>query len=411
MYSFICLLVLTSSMWAIAGDWPQWRGPERNGQSPETGLLKSWPDAGPALVWSVENLGAGFSSASVSRGKIYITGVVDNMEMLTALDLDGKILWQTVYGDKWKSSYSEARSTPAVEENYVYVISGMGKVFCFESASGQIKWSRHVFDEFDGDYHGWGIAESPLIVDNKLICTPGGSKASVVALDKLNGKVIWQTHELSEQSNYCSPIMIKRGSKKIIATQLADSFVGIDAENGKLLWDDKYEDYQDDPKDININSPLYFNGHIYITSGYDNPGAMYELSADGLQIKRIWVDDVLDVHLGGVVYVDGYIYGSNWEDNRNGNWVCLDWKTGKVKWEQKWGNKGPIITADGMLYCYEEKNGGLALVKANPEKFEIVSSFTVPLGKGTHWSHPAISDKKLYIRHGDALMVYDIAVK
>ncbi len=394
---------------SLADDWPHWRGPERNGISVETGLAKTWPDNGPELLWSVENLGAGFSSASISKEQIFVTGVVDNHETLTALDLDGKILWKTTYGEKWKASYPEARTTPTVEENRVYVVSGMGKVLCIDTESGQIMWSVQVIDQFDGEYHRWGVAESPLIVDDKLICTPGGPEASVVAFDKISGKVIWQTRELSELGNYCSPILINRGGKKIIATQLADSFVGINAENGKLLWRDEYEEYQDDPKDINVNSPLYHDGHIYVTSGYDNPSAMFELSPDGTKIKRKWISEVLDVHLGGVVLVDGYIYASNWENNRSGNWVCLDWKTGKVMWEEKWGNKGPIITAEGMLYCYEEKKGGFALVRANPEKFEVVSSFKIPLGKGMHWAHPAISDGRLYVRHGEALMVYDIS--
>jgi outer membrane protein assembly factor BamB len=408
-----CFSLLLYSMFtgAWAADWPQWRGPQRNGASAETGLLKKWPEKGPSLIWSVEKLGGGHSSASVSGGKIFITGIIKDQETLTSLDLNGKILWQTPCGEKWKGSYPESRSTPTVEKDRVYVISGMGEVFCIDSNEGKINWSRNVFKEFDGDYPGWGIAESPLIVEDKIICTPGGEDASLVALDKMSGKVIWQTKELSEQGNYCSPILIKRGAKKIIATQLADSFVGIDAENGKVLWRDEYEDYQDDPKDININSPLYHDGHIYITSGYDNPGAMFELSADGTSLKRLWTDNVLDVHLGGVVFVDGYIYGSNWEDNRHGNWVCLDWKSGKVMWETKWKNKGPIITAEGMLYCYEEKNGGLALVRANPQKLDLISSFEIPLGKGPHWSHPAISDGRLYVRHGDALMVYDIKSK
>ena len=391
-----------------AADWSQWRGPQRNGISTETNLLKKWGPDGPALLWSLENIGDGHSSASISEGKIFLTGIIDNLETLTALDLEGKILWQTPFGEKWKGSYPESRSTPTVENKRVYVISGMGKVFCIAADDGKIIWSRQVFDEFDGDYPGWGIAESPLIVDNKLICTPGGDEASIVALDKMSGNVLWYTEELDEEANYCSPILIQRGGKKIIATQLADSFVGIDAENGKVLWQDEYDEYQDDPKDININSPLYHDGHIFITSGYDNESAMYELSTDGKAIKRIWIDDVLDVHLGGVVVVDGYIYGSNWENNRNGNWVCLDWKSGKVQWETKWGNKGSIISAEGMLYIYEEKNGGIALVRANPQKLDIISSFKVPLGKGTHWSHPAISDGRLYVRHGDALMVYDI---
>ena len=408
--SFITVVFFSGTI-LLADDWPQWRGPERNGSSKETNLLKNWPENGPDLLWSVENMGEGFSSASISNGQIYITGVIDKQETLTSLDPDGQIKWQTTYGDRWKGSYPEARTTPTLDGNFVYVISGMGKVICVDRKSGQIKWSVQALDDFDGEYPKWGIAESPLIIDNKIICTPGGEEASVVALDKITGKMIWQSLQLSELGNYCSPILINRGGKKIIATQLAESFVGLDAEDGTLLWRDEYEDYQDDPKDININSPLYHDGHIFVTSGYDNPSANYELSPDGTKITRKWINEILDVHLGGVVLENGYLYGSNWEDNRNGNWVCLDWKTGKVMWEEKWITKGSIITAEGMLYCYEEKKGAFGLVSATPEKFDMVSSFSVSLGKGLHWAHPAISDGRLYVRHGDALMVYNISQK
>ncbi len=394
-----------------ADDWPQWRGPERNGQSKEVNLLKSWPDGGPKLIWSKEGLGDGFSSVSVSDGRLYITGVDDEQEMLTSMDLNGTIQWQTIYGSFWEDSYPDARSTPTVDGEQIFVISGMGKLVCFDKTSGNIKWSVDTVEEYDGDYHRWGIAESPLIVDDMIISTPGGDDASVVAFNKNTGKLIWRTSSLSEQANYCSPILINRGDKKIIATQLTNYFVGINAADGSVLWKDEYEEYQDDPKDININTPLYHDGFIYITSGYNDGGAMYGLSEDGTKITRKWVDQTLDVHVGGVVKVGDYIYGANWENNRMGNWVCLDWNTGKVMWEEEWNNKGSIITAEGMLYCYEEKKGNVALVKANPQKFDIVSSFKIPLGKGPHWAHPSISDGRLYIRHGEALMVYDIKSK
>jgi outer membrane protein assembly factor BamB len=392
----------------IADDWPQWRGQERNGISNETNLLKSWPEGGPALLWSKEGIGTGFASISISNDVIYITGEKNDDELLTAMDLDGNIKWQIIYGTYWEDSYSDARSTPTVDGDQLYVISGKGELVCIERSSGKIKWSVDTIEKFDGDYHHWGIAESPLVVDNKVICTPGADEASLAAFDKNTGELIWQTTSLSELANYCSPILITRGDKKIIATQLEESFVGINADDGSVLWRVEYESYQDDPRDININTPLYHDGYIYVTSGYDDGGAMFELSADGSKVTLKWVDKTLDVHVGGVVKVGDYIYGANWENNRMGNWVCLDWNTGKVMYEEEWHNKGSIIYADGMLYCYEEKKGNLALVKANPEKFDIVSSFKIPLGKGPHWGHPAISNGRLYVRHGDALMVYDI---
>ncbi len=187
---------------------------------------------------------------------------------------------------------------------------------------------------------------------------------------------------------------------------LENSLVGLEAETGKIMWSDKFG-----KKGINPVTPVYLNGCIYTTSGYDDGSVMYELSADGSKITKKWTDEVLDNHHGGVVVVDGYIYGANWKGNPNGDWICLDWETGKVMYETEWIGKGSITYADAMLYCYEEKQGTVGLVKATPEKFEIISSFKVPMGTEEHWAHPVILDGILYIRHGDTLMAYDIKVK
>ncbi|MBN2088260.1 PQQ-like beta-propeller repeat protein, partial [candidate division KSB1 bacterium] len=392
-----------------AADWPQWRGINRDAKSPETGLLKKWPAGGPKLLWKLENLGGGYSSVSIAKGTIYLTSIEEKQGYLTAIDLKGNIKWKKNYGPAWSKSFPESRTAPTIDGNQIYLVSGMGKVVCMNAMTGAEMWAVDAFQKYKGEYHSWGIAESPLIVDNKVIATPGGKEATMVALDKTNGKTIWKTASLDELSSYCSPLLIERGGKKIIVTQLEKSFVGVDASDGKVLWTDPYDSYQDDPKAINPVTPVYADGKIYITSGYDDGGALYELSADGTIITRKWTDETLDTHHGGVVLVDGYLYGSNWLSNRKGNWVCLEWATGKVMYEQEWHNKGPIIYADGMLYCYDEKDGNFALVRPHPQKFEVVSSFKVPFGSGPHWAHPVISDKRLYIRHGDALMVYDIA--
>ena len=405
----IILLLLVASL--CAADWSQFRGPNRTGVSTEIGLLKSWPKDGPKMLWSCEGLGAGWGSAAVVKDVVYIVGEIDKKETLFALDSNGKLLWKTTYGDRWKRSFPDARTTPTIVGADIFVNSGGGTVVCFDRSSGAIKWRVDTMKKFDGKYHSWGIAESPLVVDNKIIATPGGKKASVVALDKETGKTVWAAKELTEKANYCSPILIKRGGKQIIATMLADHFVGIDAADGTVLWQDAFADYFPDAKDINPNSPVYFDGKIYTTSGYDDGGALYDLSADGLSIKRVWVDSTLDVHHGGVVLVDGVIYGSNWKGNRNGDWVALDWKSGKVLYEHHWSNKGAIITADGLLYVYTEKDGKVGLVKPNPQKFDLISSFEVTMGDGEHWAHPSISNGRLYIHHGDALMVYDIKAK
>ena len=404
----LCLIGLSYCSAAEAADWPQWRGPNRDGKSSETGLLKKWPKGGPKLLWSIEGLGTGFSTVSVADGLLYTTGMVDKEGILFAYDLQGNLKWKKSYGAEWRGSSPGVRTTPTVDRDRVYVMSGNGRVVCFDAKTGEEKWAVDTLKRFDGKNIRWGISESVLIDGNNLICTPGGKDATIVALDKMTGETVWTSKGLSEKSCYSSLILVERGGNRLVVNMTENSVVGVDADTGKVLWVDKFEEYQEKPKDINPVTPVYYNGCVYATSGYDDGGAMLELSPDGTKVSRKWVDTTLDCHHGGVVIVDGYIYGANWKDNRNGNWVCLDWDSGKVMYEKEWICKGSITYADGMLYCYEEKEGTVALVKASPEGFDIVSSFEVSKGTGKHWAHPVVCDGRLYIRHGDALMVYDI---
>ncbi|HIJ70010.1 MAG TPA: PQQ-binding-like beta-propeller repeat protein [Planctomycetes bacterium] len=408
----ICLDVSPESSTTLGGNpgnWAQWRGPYRDGKSTETGLLKSWLEGGPELLWSVDNLGEGFSTVSVANGLIYITGRKGKDGVLTAIDMKGNIKWQKPYGPEWTKSHSGARSTPAVDEDSIYIMTGTGTAACLDARTGDVKWKEDLQEKYSGKVPRWGYAESLLVVGDKLICTPGGEKASIVALDKKTGQTVWVTENLTEASAFCSPILVKRGSREIVVTMLADSVAGIDAGTGEVLWKDKYEDYQQEARPNNPITPLYYDGAVYTTSGYDDGGAMLALSADGTKVTRKWVDTTLDTHHGGVVLVDGYIYGSNWKTNRYGDWVCLDWNTGKVMYETRWlGSKGSIAYADGMLYCYEEDKGTVALVRASPEGFDIVSSFTVTKGTDEHWAHPVICDGRLYIRHGETLLAYNV---
>ena len=404
-YFLITALLISTGFYTIAGaaNWPNWRGPNRDNKSTETGLLKKWPQGGPTLLWSTDGLGAGYSTVSIANGTIYTTGTVDKDGVLFALDMDGKLKWKQSYSTEWTKSYSGARCTPTVSQGDVYIISGMGAVSCFDAKTGEKKWTVDAFSDFQGKYNRWGLAESPLVIGNKVIFTPGGKKTSIVALDKNTGETVWSSESLGEESAYCSPMLIERGNRNIIVTMLENSIVGIDAETGKILWSDKFGKTGANPA-----TPLYSDGCIYSTSGYDDGSVMYELSADGSEISRKWTDEVLDNHHGGVVEAGGYIYGTNWKSDPAGNWVCLDWETGKVMYETEWLGKGSIIYADGMLYCYEEKQGTVGLAEATPKKIEIISSFKVPKGTGEHWAHPVIYDGRLYIRHGETLMAYNI---
>jgi outer membrane protein assembly factor BamB len=394
---------------AQAADYPQWRGINRNGISEEKGLLKSWPEGGPNLLWSATGIGAGFSSPSIAKGIIYITGTKNNKESLIALDLKGNIKWTTEYGNAFTQSFPDARTTPTVDGKNIYVISGTGEVVCFDLA-GKIIWSVPALKQFEGKFGGWGTAESPLVVDDKVIYTPCGPKTTIVALNKDTGETVWASESLNDQSGYVGPILAKIGNKKQIITVTGGNVIGVDATNGKIDWKVANKDISS-PGDINCTSPIYYSGGVFVTSGYNDAGALINISDDGTKATVGWVNPALDTHHGGVVLVDGYLYGTNWINNGQGNWVCLDWNSGKTMYETKWNNKGSIISAEGMLYCYEEQNGTVGLVKASPDGFNVISSFKITQGGGAHWAHPVISDGVLYMRHGDVLMAYDIKAK
>jgi hypothetical protein len=284
----------------------------------------------------------------------------------------------------------------------------MGNAACFDARTGEQIRAVDAAKEFGTKYEIWGIAESPLLVGDLVICTPSGTNATMAALDRRMGRMVWASRSLGEESNYCSPICVALPDRHLIITMLKLSIIGVDAADGRVLWQVPLSDCQASPHGINPNSPVYHDGRFYTTTGYGCGGALHQLSPGGDRVTRKWVNKVLDCHHGGVVFVDGYLYGSNYKSHYAGNWVCLDWADGKVMYEQKWICKGSITFADGLFYCYEEKEGTLGVVWPSPERFEVISSFKVPKGTGPHWAHPVICGGRLYIRHGSALIVYDV---
>jgi outer membrane protein assembly factor BamB len=414
MSAFFFLLFISSLI--KAQNLIEWRGTNRSGVYAETGLLKEWPAGGPKLLWANDGLPKGFSSACVTPNGIFLTGIIDSLDVIIALDKSGQKKWGTPYGRYWRASFSDSRCTPTFENGKLYVSSGYGDVACIDANNGKIIWQLKASDKFGGTYGEWGIAESLLINGDFLYFTPGGSKTTMVALNKNTGETIWTSESLNDNPAYVSPLLIQQNGKKMIIGLTEMYVFGVDPDNGKILWKENYYNinaaesikiWKDAPK-INTITPLYHHGNLYITQGYNHSGVMFKLSDDGAKATILWTDSVLDCHHGGVVLIDGFIFGSNWIDNGNGRWCCIDWNTGKKMYETAWNCKGSIISADGMLYCYDEKKGFVGLVKPTPEKFDLVSSFKVPKGSGPHWAHPVISDGTLYIRHGNALMAYDI---
>lgn len=392
----------------LSGAVVGWREDNRTGASSETGLMKSWPDDGPALIWSNEQLPAGHSSPAIGNGRIYITGVEKENDVVVALDENGNILWQTPYGRSWTGSYPESRCTPTIEDNRIYVSSGYGDLACIDANTGEIIWSQKTSEIHGGTYGSWGIAESLLIDGDKLYYTPGGPETTTIALDKSTGDLIWESPSLGDKPGYISPILIDYADKRMIINVSLGHTFGVDAANGDMLWKVPHTSRDGGGDLIKCVTPLFNEGKVYVTGGYDTEGRLISIAEDGRSAEVLWNDDVLDVHHGGVVLIDGYIYGANWLNNGNGNWCCIKWDTGESMWEEHWHCKGSIIWADGMLYIYDEKSGNVGLVRPDPAKFDLVSSFRVRLGSGPHWAHPVIHNGYLYLRHGKALMVYDI---
>lgn len=389
-----------------------WRGPGRTGVYNETGLLKVWPSEGPALLWEVSGFGTGYSSATVTNDAIYITGTKSEKDVLTAFTQDGKKKWEVEYGGITNTVNSpESRCTPTCINDKIFVVSGRGDLVCITKA-GKIAWSVNYYQKYSATIQRFGVSESPLVVDNKVIVTPGGNMASMVALNIDNGKVVWETPPLNEPTQYTNPLLIQDKGVKVIVTHTLTYIIGVNAADGKLLWKFNFGFVNADSTGGKnyIQTPLYRDGFLFAANGYRQTAAKIKINPSGPP-TLVWKNPEINPHVGGMVLIGNYIYSSTHDSNSKGRWICVDWTTGKTMWITDWYNKGSIISAEGMLYIYEEKTGNLALVRPNSDKLDIISSFQVIKGNGPYWSHPVIDNKRLFVRHGDYMAVYSLKAK
>jgi len=383
-----------------AQDVIQWRG-DRTGIYQETGLLKSWPANGPKLLWHFDGLGEGFTSVAIANDKLYVTGLTDEKGYLFVLDFSGKLLKKKDYGPEWFKSHSGSRSTVTINDGKLYIISGMGNILCLNDETLTVIWQKDFLKEFNGRNIMWGLTESPLILDDKIFITPAGETHNIVALNKDNGQLIWSSKGQGSVSSYCSPLYLSDQQIPQLVTMTATHILGIDVKTGEKIWSYPYENF----RKIHPNTPVYSNNMLLCTSGYGKGSLMLRLTNGGRSVEKVWETKDLETKHGGVIKIGDYVYGSG-DDKRF--WYCLDWNTGQTKYADKTlGGTGVTIAADDMLYCYSER-GEIALVRPNPEKFDLVSKFSVKLGDGPHWAHPVIYKGIMYVRHGDTLMAYDI---
>lgn len=340
----------------------------------------------------------------------------EQKEQLTCYKLDGTKAWQVIYGNAWTKSYQETRSTPIIDDNRLYMVSNTGELVCLNRGDGKILWSVNYWQKYGLSPNGQGICEHPLIDGGRIIVTTSGKEICMAAFDKLTGEEIWKTRAFGDKAAYVSPVMIEyKGKRQIVGSTSLTAF-GVNPDNGEIEWtfDNWGPRYTGNPgrwDNIAPNSALYKDGKIFFCHGYNLNGFQLKLSDDLKKVDVTWRTETLDTHHGGYVLVNGKIYGSNWINNNDGNWCCIDWETGETNYEEKWtegAGKGSIIAADNKLFIYDERRGFVGLVNATSEKFDVVSKFRVAQGSGPYWSHMAIDKGILYLRHGEYFAAYKI---
>jgi len=415
-----CFSAISTSAFATrsssAADWPQWRGPDRSGVSKETGLLKQWPKDGPKLLWQVNNIGDGYSTPVVVGSRIYLMSNrgMDN-EFVEALSTqDGKVIWTTRVGKvgnpDQNPNYPKARSTPTVDGDFIYALGSDGDLVCLEAKSGKIRWQKNIRKEFAGQPGEWAYAESPLVDGNIVMVTPGGPEATLVALNKTSGAVIWKSLVPgNEPAGYASAIVVQAGGRRQYVQLLTKGLVGVDAKTGQVLW--RYAEVAKGP--AQYWTPLARGEYVY-GGALGVGGGLVQLKADasGVSASQVYFTRGLPNGIGGGVVIGDHIYGTEVGQKL----VAAEFITGKVKWQADNFGWGSVASADGHLYLHLT-NGDMVLVEATPEAFRPKGKFTPPaqpkhslsgdFGEGA-FAYPVIANGRLYIRDLGTLWSYDI---
>ena len=405
--------MLSTALSAAAADWPQWRGPQRNGVSQEIGLLKEWPKEGPKLRWKVAEIGTGYSAPAVAGDRLYVLGNegLEN-EFVQALSVkDGHRIWRTRLGNvgkpKQQPPFPAARSTPTVEGELLYALGSDGDLACLETGTGKVRWKKNLQTDFGGQPGDWAYAESPLIDADTLVCTPGGSEATVLALNKKTGEVIWKRAlPENDQAAYASAILVEVGGIKQYVQLLQKGLVGVDTKTGKLLW--RYGKPVS-KFNANIPTPLASGGYIYTASAGTGGGTVQLKVKDGtVEPEQVYFETKLPTAIGGAVKVGDFLYGTTGQAM-----LCLEFATGQVKWEERIPSAASLCYADGRLYLHGE-NGDVALVEPTPQAYRENGRFTPldqpkkasPMEKA--WAYPVVANGHLYIRDHGMLWCYDV---
>ena len=398
-------------------DWPQWQGPDRTAVSRETGLLQEWPQGGPPLAWEAKGLGGGYSAPSVAAGRIFGMSNRGNDEVIWALaEPDGKELWATRLGGAYRGQRMPQGKegpgcTPTIDGDLAYALGLAGDLVCLQVADGKVVWRKSLTADFGGTPPTWSYRESPLIDGDKLIVTPGGRQATLVALNKKTGAVIWQARVPGgDAAAYSSAIAINVGGQREYVQFLRGGLVGVAAEDGKFLW--RY-DRPASRTGINVSTPVSHDGQVFAAAAYGAGGGLVKLAPDGrggVKAEEVYATRNMQNHHGGMILLDGSLYGAS--GGNEGGWLrCLDFKTGEVMWDERNVRKGSVALADGRLY-YRTEDGTMFLIEPSPRRYLERGRFEQPDRSGKPaWPHPVIANGKLYLRDQDVLLCYDVKAK
>lgn len=402
MFKKLALLVLcaTAAWGADAQEIIEWRGVNRTGLFNETGLMKTWPQGGPTLLWSINGIGEGYSQIGIADNKIYVSGMKgsNNMGYISVIDFNGKLLQQKQYSTEWVGNYSGARAAVTINGGKIYQFSGLGVLTCLDQNTLNVIWQKDVLKEFGAKQLEYGMNEAPLVIDNMVIITPGGSRNNIVALNKETGALIWSSPAKGEEAAYCSPIYIKDQEMPQIVNITQNSIVGISSKDGKLLWSYNFPSRWNEQ----CNSPIYENGMLLCMTGNGYGAVMLKLENGGRSVSKVWESKELCNVFSAMVKVGNYVYGST----ESRNWVCLEWDTGKLMHKTRARQSVPV-TADNLIYNYCD-NGEVQLIVPNNTNLDVAGSFRVTMGTEQHWADPVVNNGVLYIRHGDSLMAYKV---
>jgi outer membrane protein assembly factor BamB len=401
----VTLVTGVSAQSGSSGDWPQWQGPDRTNLSKETGLLKQWPSSGPPLAWSVGGVGAGYGSVATKDDRIFLQGSSGGRSVLYALNrADGKALWSKALGPAGSNDKgSGPRGTPTLDGDRVYALTENGDLACLKAQDGSAVWQRNILKDFRGRNIVWLISESPLVDGDRLIVTPGGSGAGMVALDKMTGQTVWVAKELSDEAGYASAIVADVQGVRTIMTLTGEAGVGVRASDGKLMW--RQRNVANNT--ANIATPIFSDNKVFYTSAYGTGAALLGLTAQGGEVRaqQIYFTRDMQNHHGGVVLVDGYLYGFN-----NSILSCLKFSTGETMWRNRSVGKGTLTYADGHLYLLGEDNV-VGLAEASPGAYREAGRFRIADKGLPSWAHPVVSGGRLYLRNQDTLAAYDVRAR